>query len=131
MGRHLHHRGVGATLDRLAFAAGAAVEVGSAQIGHGADWIKLYADYRRGPGGSNAPTLTEAEMEPLLNDYRRVRVRDPSGNFSLCHMDELVDSMLRMDHMFNIALPRLPAPPPAPRDPKPPALGPPRPPLQP
>ena len=48
-------------------------------------------------------------LEPLLNDYRRVRVRDPSGNFSLCHMDELVDSMLRMDHMFNIALPRLPA----------------------
>jgi imidazolonepropionase-like amidohydrolase len=33
------------------------------QVGHGADWVKLYADYRRGPGGSTVPTLTQAEME--------------------------------------------------------------------
>jgi imidazolonepropionase-like amidohydrolase len=32
------------------------------QIGHGADVVKLYADYRRGPGGSNVPTLTLEEM---------------------------------------------------------------------
>ncbi len=28
----------------------------------GADWIKLYADYRTGPNGETKPTLTEAEM---------------------------------------------------------------------
>jgi imidazolonepropionase-like amidohydrolase len=32
------------------------------QAGMGADWIKLYADYRTGPDGSTRPTLTEAEM---------------------------------------------------------------------
>ena len=28
----------------------------------GADWIKLYADYRTGPDGATRPTLTEKEM---------------------------------------------------------------------
>jgi imidazolonepropionase-like amidohydrolase len=32
------------------------------QAAAGADWIKLYADYRTGPDGSTRPTLTEAEM---------------------------------------------------------------------
>jgi len=32
------------------------------QAAMGADWIKLYADYRTGPDGSTRPTLTEAEM---------------------------------------------------------------------
>jgi len=40
------------------------------QVGHGADWVKLYADYRRGPGGSNAPTLTEAEMAVAVEEAR-------------------------------------------------------------
>ncbi|KAG7671611.1 putative Pre-mRNA-splicing factor 38A [Nannochloris sp. 'desiccata'] len=48
-------------------------------------------------------------LEPLLNDYRRVRVRDPSGTFALSHIDELIDQMLRGDYLFHIALPRLPA----------------------
>lgn len=48
-------------------------------------------------------------LEPLLNDYRRVRVRDPSGTFTLSHIDELIDQMLRGDYLFHIALPRLPA----------------------
>lgn len=48
-------------------------------------------------------------LEPLLNDYRRVRVRDPTGSFSLGYIDDLIDQMLTKDHMFNIALPRLPA----------------------
>jgi imidazolonepropionase-like amidohydrolase len=33
------------------------------QAALGADWIKLYADYRTGPDGSTRPTLTEREME--------------------------------------------------------------------
>jgi imidazolonepropionase-like amidohydrolase len=40
------------------------------QIGHGADWVKLYADYGRGPGGSAAPTLTRAEMEVAVEEAR-------------------------------------------------------------
>jgi imidazolonepropionase-like amidohydrolase len=38
------------------------------QIGHGADWVKLYADYRRGPNGSTAPTLTLAEMQVAVDE---------------------------------------------------------------
>jgi imidazolonepropionase-like amidohydrolase len=32
------------------------------QAGRGADWIKLYADYRWGPNGEVRPTFTEAEL---------------------------------------------------------------------
>ena len=39
----------------------------------GADWIKLYADYRTGPNGETKPTLTEAEMAAA------VRVAHASG----------------------------------------------------
>jgi len=38
------------------------------QVGHGANWIKVYADYRRGPGGSAAPTFSEAELETLVDE---------------------------------------------------------------
>jgi len=37
------------------------------QAGHGADWIKVYADYRCGPGGSEVPTFTEAELAVLVD----------------------------------------------------------------
>lgn len=36
------------------------------QAALGADWIKLYADYRTGPDGSTRPTLTEKEMEAAV-----------------------------------------------------------------
>jgi imidazolonepropionase-like amidohydrolase len=36
------------------------------QSAMGADWIKLYADYRTGPDGSTRPTLTEKEMEAAV-----------------------------------------------------------------
>jgi imidazolonepropionase-like amidohydrolase len=32
------------------------------QIGGGADWVKLYADYRWGPAGTAQPTFTEDEL---------------------------------------------------------------------
>lgn len=32
------------------------------QIGGGADWVKLYADYRWGPAGTARPTFTEDEL---------------------------------------------------------------------
>ena len=36
------------------------------QAGRGADWIKVYADYRWGPGGSQQPTFTEEELKALV-----------------------------------------------------------------
>ena len=33
------------------------------QIGHGADWIKLYGDYRWGPAGQARPTFSMEEMK--------------------------------------------------------------------
>jgi imidazolonepropionase-like amidohydrolase len=36
------------------------------QAAMGADWIKLYADYRTGPDGATRPTLTQKEMEAAV-----------------------------------------------------------------
>ncbi len=36
------------------------------QIGHGADWIKIYADYRWGPRGEARPTFSEAEWKAIV-----------------------------------------------------------------
>ncbi|HEY0776625.1 MAG TPA: amidohydrolase family protein, partial [Gemmatirosa sp.] len=36
------------------------------QIKHGADWIKVYADYRWGPHGEAAPTFTEEELRAAV-----------------------------------------------------------------
>lgn len=38
------------------------------QAGHGADWIKVYADYRRGPGGAAEPTFNEDELRALVSE---------------------------------------------------------------
>lgn len=43
------------------------------QIGHGADWVKLYGDYRRGPNGSTVPTLNPAELQAAVQEARRAR----------------------------------------------------------
>ncbi|HEV2105823.1 MAG TPA: amidohydrolase family protein [Candidatus Eisenbacteria bacterium] len=36
------------------------------QIGHGADWVKVYADYRWGPAGEARPTFTLEELQALV-----------------------------------------------------------------
>lgn len=36
------------------------------QIGHGADWVKLYADYRWGPAGQALPTFSPEELEAAV-----------------------------------------------------------------
>jgi imidazolonepropionase-like amidohydrolase len=38
------------------------------QIGHGADLIKVYADYRYGPDGEARPTFSELEMQWLVGN---------------------------------------------------------------
>ena len=37
------------------------------QISHGADWIKIYADYRWGPRGEARPTFTESEWKAIID----------------------------------------------------------------
>jgi imidazolonepropionase-like amidohydrolase len=36
------------------------------QIGRGADWIKVYADYRWGPNGESRPTFTLEELKQIV-----------------------------------------------------------------
>jgi imidazolonepropionase-like amidohydrolase len=38
------------------------------QVGHGADVVKVYADYRRGPGGTAAPTFSLEELKALVEE---------------------------------------------------------------
>ena len=38
------------------------------QVGHGADWVKVYADYRRGPGGTAVPTFSLDELKTLVEE---------------------------------------------------------------
>ena len=49
------------------------------QIGRGADWIKIYADYRWGPDGSTAPIFTQDELELV------VEVAGSSGRKVVAH----------------------------------------------
>ena len=37
------------------------------QIKHGADWIKIYGDYRWGPNGEAMPTFTQAELNAAVD----------------------------------------------------------------
>jgi imidazolonepropionase-like amidohydrolase len=38
------------------------------QVGHGADWVKVYADYRRGPHGTTVPTFSPEELKALVDE---------------------------------------------------------------
>lgn len=40
------------------------------QIGHGADWIKVYADYRVGPRGQTLPTFSVDELKIIVETAR-------------------------------------------------------------
>lgn len=44
------------------------------QIGHGADWIKLYGDYRWGPGQGAHPTFSAEEMKLAVETARSAGV---------------------------------------------------------
>ena len=44
------------------------------QIGHGADWIKLYGDYRWGPGPGSHPTFSLEEMKLAVETARSAGV---------------------------------------------------------
>lgn len=49
------------------------------QIGRGADWVKVYADYRWGPNGEARPTFTQAELDLV------VEIAESSGRPVVAH----------------------------------------------
>lgn len=48
-----------------------------------------------------------AACEKVLTDYRPLVVRHHDGSFSVIHVDELADSLLRLDICYDVVLPRL------------------------
>ena len=48
----------------------AIIRVVRSQVGRGADWIKVYADYPWGPGGELRPTFTQHELDVLVATAR-------------------------------------------------------------
>lgn len=53
------------------------------------------------------PAEIYEKLEPLYNDYRTLRFRNPV-DWKLMHVDEFVDELLRKERVCGIALPRLP-----------------------
>lgn len=48
-------------------------------------------------------------VEPLYEDFRKVRLRNAAGQYEAVHIDEIADNLLHMNCVFGIMLPRLPA----------------------
>lgn len=46
-------------------------------------------------------------LEPLYNDFRKLRLMDRMGKFTVIHMDEFIDMLLRDDRVFDVILPRI------------------------
>ncbi|KAK9735495.1 hypothetical protein RND81_04G209100 [Saponaria officinalis] len=46
-------------------------------------------------------------LEPLYNDYRKVRMKKQDGQFMLTHVDEFIDDLLTKDYSCDIAMPRI------------------------
>ena len=73
------HEGVTVPLGAEAADGTDLVRVTRDQIGHGADFIKVYADYRWGPNGVAAPTFTVEELKTI------VAVAKSSGRYVVAH----------------------------------------------
>lgn len=46
-------------------------------------------------------------LEPLLNDYRKLRRQNRQGQYELVHVDEYIDELLRDERSCDIILPRI------------------------
>lgn len=53
------------------------------------------------------PADVYKKLEPLLKDYRKLRIMDRERKFNLLYMDDLIDSLLREERVFDTQLPRL------------------------
>ncbi|ERM96747.1 hypothetical protein AMTR_s02269p00004750, partial [Amborella trichopoda] len=54
------------------------------------------------------PTDVYQYLEPLYNDYRKLRRKSADGSFVLIRVDEFIDELLTKEHSCDIALPRVP-----------------------
>lgn len=46
-------------------------------------------------------------LEPMLNDYRKLRYRQTGGQYTITYMDEYIDSLLTQERVCELILPRL------------------------
>jgi len=46
-------------------------------------------------------------LEPLYNDYRKIRFQNKEGNFEVIFMDDYIDQLLREERFCDVILPRL------------------------
>lgn len=46
-------------------------------------------------------------LEPLYNDYRKLRRQNRMGQYEIVHMDEFIDELLREERVCDVILPRL------------------------
>ena len=88
------------------------------QIGHGADWIKVYADYRWGAHGEAAPTFSEDELRLIVGTARSsgrpvaahsataegMRRAVMAGVETIEHGDEGTPEVFRLMKEHNVAL---------------------------
>ncbi|UYV67255.1 PRPF38A [Cordylochernes scorpioides] len=48
-------------------------------------------------------------LEPLYNDYKKLRMQNKMGKYELLHMDEFIDMLFREERVCDIILPRVQA----------------------
>lgn len=46
-------------------------------------------------------------LEPLYNDYRKIRRQNRAGCYEIVHMDEFIDELLREERVCDVILPRI------------------------
>lgn len=46
-------------------------------------------------------------LEPLYNDYRKLRKQNRQGQFEVIHMDEFIDELLHEERLCDVILPRI------------------------
>lgn len=46
-------------------------------------------------------------LEPLYNDYRKLRRQNREGNYEIVHMDEFIDELLKEERVCDVILPRI------------------------
>ena len=54
------------------------------------------------------PANVYKKLEPLYNDYRKLRVRKPDDTYDILHMDEFIEDLLHKESVFEITLPAIP-----------------------
>ncbi|HEX5124637.1 MAG TPA: amidohydrolase family protein [Rhodanobacteraceae bacterium] len=87
------------------------------QAARGADWIKLYADYRVGPNGETLPTLSATEMKAIVDTAHQlgrpvaahagsdagVRMAVEAGVDSIEHGDGATEATFRLLKAHHVA----------------------------